>query len=237
MLKKTKILSIKIETDEWRRARLAKFTSSEIHRAIGSGFIRYVREKVGEELTGKPTSLEVETDATRWGLLHESEAIQKLGKKLGIDFLITQQLVSDPNERFGCTPDGIIPIRESPDKTEWEVETVEVKCPPSFANYIELFECETPMDLKKAEPKYYWQCLDQIDNCQSLRHHFVIYHPDFRVGNHKVLTFSPNYFHATNDGKKEYPVYQDLKILKEKKKQLVQEFDRIRAKLMAKPVV
>ncbi|MFK5283205.1 hypothetical protein ACI3PL_26900, partial [Lacticaseibacillus paracasei] len=53
MLNKTKISGIKIYSNEWHAARLSKFTSSEMYRAIGSGFIRYVREKVGEELTGK----------------------------------------------------------------------------------------------------------------------------------------------------------------------------------------
>ena len=35
-------------------------------------FQRYVRLKTGEAMTGKPSSLdEVDTDATRWGILHE----------------------------------------------------------------------------------------------------------------------------------------------------------------------
>lgn len=231
MLKKSKISGIKILSDEWHQARLAKFTSSEIDRSIGSGFIRYVREKVGEELTGKSAKTEVDTEATRWGSFYESEAIMKFGRKTGLEFLVTQQLVTEPGSRFGCTPDGLIPIRESPDKTEWEVETVEVKCPPTFANYIGLFECETPMDLKKENSTYYWQCIDQMDNCESLRHHFVAYHPDFKAGNLKILSFGINDPVETSKGKT-FPVYQDLKLLREKKKQLEVEFDKIRAKLM-----
>lgn len=237
MLNKTKISGIKIYSNEWHAARLSKFTSSEMYRAIGSGFIRYVREKVGEELTGKSAKSDlIETDAMRWGLFHEAEALRKFGIKMGLDFLITQQLITDPSERFGSTPDGLIPIRESPDKTEWEVETVEVKCPPTFANYLELWECESYLELKKANPEYSWQCLDQMDNCQSLRNHFVIYHPDFKAGNHKILSFGVNDPVEIN-GKKTFPVYQDLKTLREQKVKLVQEFDRLRAKLMAQPSV
>jgi len=237
MLKKSKISVVKILSNEWHQARLAKFTSSEMYRAIGSGLMRYVREKVGEELTGKSAKTEIDTDATRWGAFYESEALTKFGQQVGVDFLIVQQLVTEEGSRFGCTPDALIPIRESPDKTEWEVETVEVKCPPTFANYIELFECETAMDLKKVNSEYYWQCLDQMDNCESLRHHFVIYHPDFKAGNHKVLSFSVNDPIENAKGQKEFPVYQDLKLLREKKKILEFEFDRVRAKLMAKAAV
>jgi len=236
MLKKTKISGIKIDTPEWRSTRLAKFTASDMHRAIGSGFMRYVREKVGEEITGKSAKGDLETDAMRWGLFHEAEALQKFGRKMGLEFLIVQQLIADPSERFGCTPDGLIPIRESPDQTEWEVETVEVKCPPTFSNYLELWECENYLDLKKANPEYSWQCLDQMDNCQSLRHHFVIYHPDFKAGNHKVLSFGIN-DPVEVKGKKTFPVYQDLKILREQKTKLEQEFDRLRSKLMSQPAV
>lgn len=232
MLKKSKISGVKILSDEWYKNRLAKFTSSDKDRSFGSGAMRYVREKVGEEMTGKSAKTEIDTDATRWGTFHEAEALTKFGKVIGIDFLVTQQLVCDPESRFGCTPDGLIVIRESPDQTEYEVETVEVKCPPTFANYIELFECETPMDLKKANSTYYWQCLDQMLICESLNHHFVAYHPDFRRGNLKVLSFSANYSEETKKGK-EFPVYQDTKALREKNTWLEETFDKVRTKLMA----
>ena len=233
MLKKSKISAVKIHSDEWHQNRLAKFTSSEISRLFGNSFIRYVREKVGEELTGKSAKGEIDVEATRWGAFYEAEALSKFGKQKGLEFLVTQQLVCDPTSRFGCTPDGLIVLRESPDETEYEVETVEVKCPPTFANFIELFECETPMDLKEANSQYYWQCLDQMENCESLRHHFVVYNPDFRCGNMKVLSFVSNYDVVTGKGVKEFPVYKDLKLLREKKLLAEQKFHEIRSKLMA----
>lgn len=232
MLKKNKISGIKILSDEWHSARLAKFTSSDIFRLLGSGYWRYIREKVGEELTGRSAKGELDTDATRWGSFYEAEAIQKFGVLKGLSFLVTQQLVCDPLSRFGCTPDGLIVIRESQDKTEYEVETVEVKCPPTFANYIELFECETPMDLKRANDQYYWQCLDQMINCESIVHHFVPYHPDFKRGNMKVLTFSHNTPVINSKGIKEFPVYRDMQQLKELKKKAEVDFDMLRTKLM-----
>jgi len=232
MLKKNKISGIKILSDEWHQTRLGKFTSSEIDRLIGSGFIRYVREKVGEEITGKSAKSEIDTDATRWGGFYEAEALTKFGQKMGIDFLVTQQLVCDHDSRFGCTPDGLIVVRQSPDETEYEVETVEVKCPPTFANYIGLYECETPADLKKENSMYYWQCLDQMDNCESLIGNFVAYHPDFKMGNLRVIRIEANSPSVDKKGNKIFPIYDDMKLLRQKKKEASEMFDIVRTKLM-----
>jgi hypothetical protein len=231
MLKKSKISAIKIHSDEWHHARLAKFTSSDIHCLIGSGFQKYVRLKVGEEITGKSARGEIDVEATRWGGFYEAEGIQKLGRKMGLDFMIVQQLVTEEGSRFGCTPDGLIVTRISPDETEYEVETVEAKCPPTYDNYLLLFECETPQDLKSAKKEYYWQVLDQMDNCEALRGHFIAYHPDFRAGNMKHIVFEK--MQSITSGKeKKFPVHDDLKLLREQKKKAVLEFERLRDKLM-----
>src|SRR5690242_4178348 len=95
MLKKSKISNIKILSDEWHSSRLAKFTSSEIYRLTGSGFLGYVRLKVGEEMTGKSAKSEIDTEATRWGGFYEADAIQKFGAKMGLEFLVVQQLITE----------------------------------------------------------------------------------------------------------------------------------------------
>lgn len=237
MLSKSKISNVKIHSDEWHQCRLAKFTSSEIHFLIGGGAMNYIRRKVGEELTGKTSKGEIDTESTRWGSFYEAEAITKFGQSKGLDFLVVQQLICDPdNGRFGGTPDGIIVIRESPDKTEYEVETVEVKCPPTFDNYLLLWECETAQDLKLAKKEYYWQVLDQMDNCGCLIAYFVVYHPDFKAGNMKILRIEAMQ-PAEEKGKKIYPIYEDLKLLRSKKKWAEEQFDILRGKLMAMPAV
>ena len=237
MLKKSSISSVKMLSDQWHINRLGKFTSSEIHNitypsGLTEGSINYIRRKVGEELTGKSSRGEIETDATRWGAFYEAEAINKFGVQNGLEFVIVQQLVSEPDSRFGGTPDGLIVLRESPDKTEYEVETVEVKCPPTFDAYIGLFECDTPADVKKENRIYYWQVLDQILICEAKRGHFVIYHPDFKAGNHKTIIFNPTEPVITDKGKT-FPIYDDLKLLKARKQETLVQFDRIRSRLMA----
>jgi hypothetical protein len=240
MLKKSHISSIKVHSDAWFMARLAKFTSSEIHyltypTGLTEGSINYIRRKVGEELTGKPCRDEITTPATTHGLVHEADAVRKFGRSKGLEFIIVQQLIVIPGTRFGGTPDGLIVLRESPDGTEYEVETVEVKCPPSFDAYIELFECETPAAVKKAKREYYWQVLDQMTLCGASRGHFVVYHPDFKAGNHKSILFDPLAPVLDKDGKKTWPIRQDLVLLKERKQMALDKFDEIRAKLMLIP--
>lgn len=235
MLKKSKISHIKIHSDEWHHSRLAKFTSSEISRLF-SGFMSYVRLKVGEEMTGKSAKGEIDTEATRWGGFYEAEALQKFGQKMQLEFLVTQQLITESGSRFGSTPDGLIVKRLSPDETEYEVETVEVKCPPTFDNYLLLFECETPQDLKSAKKEYYWQVLDQMDNCEALVGNFVAYHPDFRAGNMKHIVFNSN--QVIEKGKvKEFPIFNDLRELRQKKQEAVAMFEKIRDKLMTAGLV
>lgn len=237
MLHKSKISNVKIYSDEWHQNRLAKFTSSEIHNLIGGSAMPYIRRKVGEELTGKPSRGEIDTEAIRWGNFHESDAINKFGVQKGLEFLVVQQLICDINNgRFGSTPDGIIPIRISPDAMEYEVETVEVKCPPTFDNYLLLFECETAQDLKLAKKEYYWQVIDQMDVCGCLVAYFVVYHPDFKAGNMKVLKIEAMQPLVTPKGKT-YPIYEDLKLLRTKKKWAEEQFDILRSKLMQVPAV
>lgn len=201
----------------------------------------YIRRKVGEELTGQPARPDFETDATRHGLLHEAAAIRKFGQKKGLQFVVVQQLISPPDSRYGGTPDALIVIRESPDQTEYEVEPVEVKCPPTFDAYISLFECDTPAEVKKVKREYYWQVLDQMELCGAKRGHFVIYHPHFKAGNHKSIIFNPlDPVLVLNKDKKEvktFPIHEDLKLLRIRKSEALVKFYQIRSKLMAIPAI
>lgn len=237
MLKKAYISTIKPPSDEWFRARLAKFTSSDAGlltypSGFTEGSISYIRRKVGEELTGKPAREDIDVAATRHGLLHEADAMRKFGQQKGLEFIIVQQLIVIPDTRFGGTPDGLIILGVSPDGLEYEVETVEVKCPPSYDGYISLFECETPLKVKETKREYYWQVLDQMLLCGARRGHLVIYHPDFKAGNHKSIVFDALEAVLDEKGKKTFPIHADLKLLRERKNMAVEKFEQIRAKLM-----
>lgn len=237
MLQKSRISKIKVYSEEWFSARLGKFTSSEISFIMGEKFdtlgcYSYIYRKVGEFMSGQAIKVEIENDYTRWGALHEAEAIRKFGKHFGLDFIVCQQLITEENSRFGSTPDGLIVHRESLDGLQYEVSTLEVKCPPTFQNYIPLALCKTPQDVKKVNSQYYWQVLDQMDNCDALMGYFVIYHPDLKKGNMNIVEFRKMQPTGIVFGKEiPYPLVSDIKLLKERKKMAEQKFSIVKEEL------
>ena len=239
MLKKVQISPFEAYSDPWYEARLGKFTSSRIYTLMGetpntAGALSYIRQKVGEELTGEAADKEIDTDATRWGHFYETEAIRKFAQAMELDFVVVQHLIMDLKRRCASTPDFLIPLRESPDHTEYEVEPGEVKCPPTYDAYISLFECDTPQQLKKVKKEYYWQTLDQMEECGATRGHFVIYHPKFKVGNRKNIVFDA--MQQIKTEKRPYwPLKDDLNLLRERKDWAEREFNRIREILMHYP--
>lgn len=234
MLLKSKISKIKILSQEWFDTRNGKFTSSENSCLCSDTFLTtgcksYIYRKAGEILTGKSAKGdEIDTDSMRWGAQHEASAVRKFAKKMGFEFVVCQQLITEPDSRYGSTPDGIIPIRESLDETQYEVETVEVKCPPTYTHYVKLALCETPQDVKKVNPEYYWQVLDQMLMCDSLKGYFIVYHPEFKKGNMRIIEFR-----KMEKVGNEYPLVKDLAFLKERKSMAVDELDRVVERLSA----
>lgn len=223
MLKIENISNVRIHTDEWRQARLGKFTSSMIYTLMGEkpftqGAMTYIYERVGEELSGVPAKYEISTDATNWGLLHEADNLRRFATFRGIDYMVTQVLITEKGSRNGSTPDGIIPLKKY--DGGWEVETVEAKCFPSYGHYIECALCNTAEDLKKVARPIFWQILDQMDNCDAMRGWCSLYHPEFRAGSFKAIEF------------RKIELIADFKLLKERKMMANQKFEEIRDKLI-----
>jgi hypothetical protein len=229
MLKKTNITKIEIFSPEWHQFRLGRITSSAVHclmweRGNGDGAISYIYQKVGEELTGLAAMNEIDTDATRWGLQYENEAIEKFGKAKGLEFIVTQKIIGDPDERFSSTPDGIWVHNESTDANHYNVSTLEVKCPPTYNAYIGLCLCETPQDLKIENKQYYWQVIDQMLVCDALYGYFIAYHPSFSAGNMQIIEF------------RKLHLMEEFKALKKKKEWALEKFNETRTKMLSKSV-
>lgn len=185
MLHKDNISRAEIYTEEWQLCRRGKFTSSKIHclmtdKGFGSGAFTYIDQKLGEEMTGHVVTEEeipLDDENTVWGNMYEPHAISKFHELNNIEFLVTQRLIHAPNSRFSSTPDGIWVHGLASNQVEYNVSTLEVKCPRKFHRYNKLFRCKNPSDLLKTEPKYFWQVLDQMDNCDSAVGYFAVYHP------------------------------------------------------------
>lgn len=189
MLKKSHISNIEIYTQEWDNIRKGRFTSSKIAELMGedsitrTGGMPYIYQKAGEKITNKSMADEdevIEDENTSWGRENEPAAIRAFGNKMGIQFLVTQKIILDPNSNESSTPDAIWVHGESVvSADEYHVSTLEVKCPRKYNRFIPLWECKTPEQLKKHMKKYYWQVIHQMRICDSAVGYFACYHPLF----------------------------------------------------------
>lgn len=64
---------------------------------------------------------------------------------------------------------------------------VEIKCPDDPAKHYDFLQMQTPHDLLKAEPKYFWQCIQQMEVIHCNTVYFCSYHPDFVEGKQLTL--------------------------------------------------
>lgn len=226
-------------SEEWHSSRLGKVTSSEVHFIMGdtkfltTGCQTYLNRKVGETLTGKSVKADIDTDATRWGVMEEANAIRKFCQWKELNLIVCQQLITEPGSRYGSTPDGLIVNKESTCETMYDVSTVEVKCPYTYSAYVGLALCETPQDLKARSDIYYWQVLDQMEICDALVGYFVAYHPDFKAGNMRIIEFRKMQETGKERGKDvAFPLAKDIKLLKERKQMAVEYMDNVKAQLI-----
>jgi hypothetical protein len=201
MLKTSHISNIQIYTQEWDDIRKGRFTSSKISEIIGddgvtkSAGMGYIYQKAGEKITGKSMATEddvIEDENTAWGREHEPAAIRKFGVTMGIEYLVTQKIILDPESNESSTPDAIWVHGQSILKSdEYNVSTLEVKCPRKYNRFIPLWECDTPEKLKKYSKKYYWQVLHQMRICDSAVGYFACYHPLFpQETNMRIIQFN-----------------------------------------------
>lgn len=228
MLKTAHISNIQIYTEDWDRARCGRGTSSNISNIMGDKFnttdcVSYVYQKAGELITGKSTTVQddvIEDENTAWGRENEDAAIRKFGQIKGIEYLVTQKLIMNPDSCFSSTPDAIWVHGASVLKAdEYHVSTLEVKCPRKYPRFIPLWECKTPAALKKFSKKYYWQVIDQMDNCDSGLGYFACFHPLFPPEtNMSIIEF------------KKIDLWDDFTLLKQRKAMFVKFLEEIQQK-------
>jgi hypothetical protein len=218
MLKKENISRVQIYSDEWQMQRRGKFTSSKIvcfmgEKGLTTGAFTYIDQKLGEEMTGHAISDEdeIEDENTAWGNQYEPIAIGEFHIRNKVEFLVTQKLIHAPNSRYSSTPDAIWVHGLASNQEEYNVSTLEVKCPRKFHRFNKLYRCNTPHDLLKAEPRYFWQVIDQMENCDSAIGYFAAYHPLYPAKcNFKQIQF------------KKIDLWDDFKKLKTRKSEAEQ---------------
>lgn len=200
MLDIKKIAIIPAYGDEWLRKRLGKITASNFGKLISetsengkfsSGAITYLDGIIWEIATKKPAKNPFNTESTDRGNALELEAVQYLSKQLGkpllrgVDTGDTHRFI-EVDDLFACTPDALICLADEKnlfDETGkfLKVAPAEVKCPAVPTQFMKLYKCKTPEELKVAEKLYYWQAITQLVGCDSLNGWFGIYHPEAPV--------------------------------------------------------
>ena len=225
MLRMSHILDIELYTDAWKMFRVGKMTSSKAvelmaEKEFSKGALSYIDQKVGEYVTGQPAAdedEEVEDEFTVWGRLYEPEALQVFAKRMGIKYLVVQKVIHEPGTRFSSTPDALHIIASSLIKDDhYNVSTVEVKCPKKYPRFIELYRCKTPHDLKKISRKYFYQVIDQMDNCNSSLGYFSCYHPLFpKERNCNIIEF------------KKIDLWDDFSLLQQRKQSALRRFNEV----------
>lgn len=228
MLKKSHISNIEIYSPEWHKFRLSRGTSSRMFHIMGSeGWGKaadtYIFQKVGESLTGQSNDKEFEFDEDLdWGKMYEHEGLQTFARKMNIEFLVSQKLISDPDNQFSTTPDAIWVHGECKiDTSEYNVSIAECKCPRTYHNFIPKFLCKTPADLYKINKPDYWQTIDQMDQCGAAKGYYFVYHPYFPEGsNINIIEF------------RKIELWDQFKLLAARKKMFLQKFQEIREQML-----
>ncbi len=169
-------------TDMWDKARLGKFTASEMHRLMSSpkskeakesgelseGAKTYVIEKVAEDKTGE--SIFFENMATRHGHEHEGAARDLFSKMTGLE--IHQTGFCSYGENAGGSPDGIFS-----NETGEKDGIVEIKCPFNSANHFEHILIDSQEYFKANFKEYYWQMQANMMFTGTHKGWFISYDP------------------------------------------------------------
>ena len=166
----------------WDKARLGRFTASEIYKLMSSpkdktkllsdGAETYVYAKVAEELTGFEYST-YKGDAVEHGEEYEPAAVAEFERLTGLKVTPVGFI---PYLSFaGGSPDGLINLADNPAVKLDRDAGIEVKCPHNAAIHIEYLGLNTSADLLKAKPAYWWQ----IQSCMLFTGRSVWYFISF----------------------------------------------------------
>jgi len=165
-------------SEDWLVERIGKITSSPIYKlctkeGFGKEGMNYIRTRVFEKIAKISSDRQISTPDTINGLVEEGNAIRLFKKNNNIDkdHLVVQKLIHGKDSAFACTPDAIwlqsVVLPTDKNEQGYNVITIESK---SFGaeRHIMCAECITPEDVLIADPKTYWQVLDQMNVVESL---------------------------------------------------------------------
>lgn len=215
--------------EQWLQAHLALFSSSLIFKicapkGIGQGGISYIRKKVGEKITGMQEKDEdILTESIAWGNMNQPYAVKQIQKLYPKKEIREQMFIVDLANNCCSTLDVATITEET--ATEIKIIPTEIKCPQTYDKYIELFECDTPEDVKQVRSDVYWQLLDQCLISGAIEGKLFVYNPLFKGCSYKEIPFKQV------ENMKPTQMHEDLKFLKKRKSEALTMFNEIYKKL------
>lgn len=174
-MKHPQVLRLKIEsnTPQWFEARLGKLTASNVHLLMQNGrskehpfsqsALSYIMQNVAEIISDVPP-MEISTPALLWGRSFENEARTQMGFPVETGYCYALE-----DFAFG-TPDGETPTH-----------IIEIKCPYNSVGHLQNLLIETPQDLFKERPEYYWQMQMNMHLAEKGAAWFVSYDPRMKA--------------------------------------------------------
>lgn len=179
-------------TTNWFRARLGKFTGSQVGKLMGKGkgcdfskvALDYIYEVAAERALNKAIvndddmfatyieQVSISNKNTRWGTQQEPFARELFEKTTGRRFIEVSSISHPTIPHFASSPDGF----EYNEDTEKKC-TLEIKCPTPL-HYIEYTHLlHNAEDLLKINPIYYYQCFAHMMCTGSAATEFIAYNP------------------------------------------------------------
>lgn len=146
-------------SEEWFKARLNRFTSSEVHKLIPGArakdgelsktAISYVFDKIADRITAGQCLeyRELNTREIEWGKAHEDEARLAYATITCEDVQTCGFFVCENLPCFGGSPDGLV----------GDDGFIEIKCPYNSAVHARYLALSYPEDLLREKPEYYAQ--------------------------------------------------------------------------------
>lgn len=159
-------------TAGWYKARLGKFTGSQVGRLMKKGrgkdaewsadALTYIKEVVAERLIN-PAVIKIPdlfdqwldftttgSKMTAWGNDNEDNALQAYSTLTGAEVTHCGSLPHETLTNFWDSPDGLVMDQN---------KVLEVKCPAPKTHAEYLLNVNDEEGLKAVNPQYYWQCL------------------------------------------------------------------------------
>ena len=160
------IIMIKQRTKEWYSSRIGKFTASGFSNLMArprdksatwsKSALNYI-EKAAAQIYHNDYYIRPDSDATRWGMDHEAQAIREFNEHLSGDISETGFLEHPEIKDIGATPDAFV-VNDAGEKA-----IVQVKCPYNQENHRKYLEkISDGNSLKKSKSQYYWQIQGEI---------------------------------------------------------------------------